>query len=78
MTDQDAGKISTPYTGDYNGKQYEHELFSAIEDFIYLSVLIWLIKKIVKHPLPAIVFLAFGTAAGRLSQSRIMTGISTR
>lgn len=63
MTEQDAGKISIPYTGDNNGKQYEHELFSTIEDFILLSELIWLIMKIVKHPLPALVFLASGTAA---------------
>jgi len=63
MTEQDAGKGSIPYTGNYNGKQYEHELFSAIEDFMILSVFIWHIKMMAKHPMPALVFLAFGTAA---------------
>jgi hypothetical protein len=63
MTGQDDNRISIPYTGDYSGKQYEHELFSAIEAFILLSVLIWIARKMVKHPLPALVFLAAGTAA---------------
>lgn len=41
----------------------EHVIYGAIEDFIILSLLIWLIKKMFRHPLPALVFLAFGTAA---------------
>jgi len=64
MMNQDIlNQMSGNQPQDNNSHETERIIFGAIEDFIILSMLIWIVKKMFRHPMPALVFMIFTALA---------------